>query len=75
MTMAFLSRLALVCNCSPLATIRAFKAAPALSVWVWSAGKNVFVEKPLALSKDELNDILDEMQKGEEAMKRLQDID
>jgi predicted dehydrogenase/threonine dehydrogenase-like Zn-dependent dehydrogenase len=34
-----------------------------MTIKALSAGKNVFVEKPLALSKDELNDILDAYQK------------
>jgi len=35
-----------------------------MTIRALSAGKNVFVEKPLALSKDELHDILDAYQKG-----------
>jgi predicted dehydrogenase/threonine dehydrogenase-like Zn-dependent dehydrogenase len=35
-----------------------------MTIKALSAGKNVFVEKPLALSKEELNDILDAYQKG-----------
>jgi predicted dehydrogenase len=46
-----------------LITTRHNLHAPMTTKALW-AGKNVFVEKPLALSKDELRDILDAYQKG-----------